>query len=47
MPKFIEYVLEEKGYFSPWFLKMYESGRLSRWWEMIETDNLVDQKGEE
>jgi isopentenyldiphosphate isomerase len=47
MPTFIENVLKEGGYFSPWFLKMHENNRLTQWWELMEKNNLKDFEGEE
>ena len=46
MPNFIEKVVNEGGYFSPWFLKMYESKKLNTWWEMIEKNEMKDAEGE-
>ena len=39
-------ILSEGGYFSPWFLKMQESGMLEKWWKMVEKGNLKDCEGE-
>ena len=47
MPVFIDKVVKEGGYFSPWFLKMQESGLLTKWWQMVEADQLKDFPGEE
>jgi isopentenyldiphosphate isomerase len=32
MDSFIDKVVKEGGYLSPWFLKMHESHKLLRWW---------------
>ena len=47
MPNFIEKVISEGGYLSPWFLKMYESKKLNEWWEMVEKNQLKDSEGED
>ena len=46
MPTFIETVTKEGGYLSPWFLKMYESSKLSQWWSMVEQNKLIEFDGE-
>lgn len=46
MPTFIEKVTKEGGYLSPWFLKMYESSKLSQWWSMVEQNKLIEFEGE-
>ena len=46
MPRFISKIAEEGGYFSPWFLKMYETQRLNSWWEMMERGNVFDSEGQ-
>ena len=32
---------------SPWFVKMYESKRLDKWWEMMDKNELLNFEGEE
>jgi hypothetical protein len=39
--------VKEGGYLSPWFLKMYESEMLAKWWDMMEKNELKDYPGEE
>lgn len=46
LPIFMSKILSEGGYFSPWFLKMQESGMLEKWWKMVEKGNLKDCEGE-
>jgi len=46
-PNFVEKVVKEGGYFSPWFLKMFESGKMGKWWDLVVNNQLKNFAGEE
>lgn len=43
---FMEGIVKEGGYFSPWFFQMTKSGLLNKWWELIEQNKITDQTEE-
>ena len=39
---FMEGVILQGGYFSPWFTQMTKSGLLYKWWEMVEHNQIKE-----
>jgi hypothetical protein len=37
---FMEGVIKQGGYFSPWFTQMTKSGLLYKWWDMVEHNQI-------
>ena len=37
---FMEGVIQQGGYFSPWFTQMTKSGLLYKWWDMVEHNQI-------
>lgn len=46
-PDFAEKVVKEGGYFSPWFFKMFKSGKIDKWWDLVAKNELKDFAGED
>lgn len=39
----MDIVIQDGGYFSPWFSQMTKSGLLYKWWEMVEENKIIEQ----
>jgi hypothetical protein len=39
----MDIVIQDGGYFSPWFSQMTKSGLLYKWWEIVEENKIIEQ----